>query len=359
MPLSFQNIRFDEYGRPLHTVTTRSTRTQNQTNVQVYPTKAIPIVFLPGIMGSPLWAAGRNGDCIRQGNRWAWFPDGKYGWIAGGPLSGYRGFSQATPEERRRLLDPDATWALKPDDEQIDEDVIEKIGKALLMGQNSRTHGKAMSEREALRRGWATVYWSGYGEILAYLEKYLRQITYSADPYSEAILVQGNNVTVFEAIRKAFNTVIQAERRRFNNEVLKRDFPDVDPSKASNYRNYIEQLRPILKTGRQYHYPVFAVGYNWIQCNEVSANYVHERITGQILLHVKNTLGYTCDDGIILVTHSMGGLVARSLVKNHSDLNILAVIHGVQRCSDFVCTHVGRLGRFRHYRHYRWSISGH
>lgn len=248
-------------------------------------------------------------------------------------MSGYRGFSQATPEQRRRLLDPGATWALTPTDNDIEQSIRTSISKSLMIDRGGRTsQTRAMSEQEALRRGWATVYWDGYGKILAHLEKYLRQITYSADPYSQTILAQGNNVTVFEAIRKAFDTVIKEENRKFN-AVLNKDFPQVSAATATSYKNYIEQLRPILKTGRQYHYPVFAVGYNWVQCNEVSANYVHQRIVGQIFPHIRDTLGYTCDDGIILLTHSMGGLVARSLVKNYSDLNILSVIHGVQPCN--------------------------
>lgn len=328
MPPSFNHLRFDEHGRPLYTVSTRSTRTQNETEVPVFPTKAIPIVFLPGVMGSPLRAFGNNGDCIQEGNRWAWFPDGEYGWVAGGPLSGYRGFSQATPQERRTLLDPDASWALEPDADDFNKDIIKKIHKSLAM-----LTGNAMSTKEALRRGWATVYWSGYGTILSYLEKNLRLITYSQDPYSAEILAMGENVHVFEPIQDAFNTVIKEEHRRFNNEALKIDFPNVNPQQARNYKSYIEELRPILKTGREYHYPVFAVGYNWLRCNEDSADYVYERITSQILPHVRNVLGYTCDDGIILLTHSMGGLVARSLVRNHEDLKVLSVIHGVQPCN--------------------------
>ena len=190
----------------------------------------------------------------------------------------------------------------------------------------------AMSEQEGLRRGWATVFWSGYGGILSYLEKYLRHITYSADPYSEEIVALGDKVTVFDSIKNAFNTVIKEENRRFNT-VLRKDFPGVNAGNATSYKNYIEQLRPILRTGRQYHYPVFAAGYNWVRCNEDSATKIQQRITGQILPHVRNTLGYTCDDGIIIVTHSMGGLVARSLVKNFPNLNILGVIHGVQPCN--------------------------
>lgn len=327
MPPSFNDLRFDEHGRPLYTVSTRSTRTQNETEVPVFPTKAIPIVFLPGLMGSPLRAKGDNGNCIRRGNRWAWFPDGTTGWTAG-LKPGWNGFRNATPIERRALLDPDASWALEPDADDFDEDIIKAINKSLEMFT-----GNAMSTQEALRRGWATVYWSGYGTILSYLEKNLRLITYSQDPYSAEILAMGENVHVFEPIQDAFNTVIKEEHRRFNNEALKKDFPNVDPQQARNYKSYIEELRPILKTGREYHYPVFAVGYNWLRCNEDSADYVYKRITSQILPHVRNVLGYTCDDGIILLTHSMGGLVARSLVRNHEDLKVLSVIHGVQPCN--------------------------
>ena len=58
-------------------------------------------------------------------------------------------------------------------------------------------------------------------------------------------------------------------------------------------------------------YPVHAMGYNWLQSNGESAKKLAARITGLIKGYKER--GFDCTK-VILVTHSMGGLVARALV---------------------------------------------
>jgi hypothetical protein len=58
-------------------------------------------------------------------------------------------------------------------------------------------------------------------------------------------------------------------------------------------------------------YPVHAMGYNFLKSNGVSARVIAERIRG--LVKGYQARGCQCDE-LIIVTHSMGGLLARALI---------------------------------------------
>jgi pimeloyl-ACP methyl ester carboxylesterase len=74
---------------------------------------------------------------------------------------------------------------------------------------------------------------------------------------------------------------------------------------------------------------VHALGYNWLQSNRISALNVKRRITNLVAKY--NRDGFQCEK-VILVTHSMGGLLARALI--HPDIGgmlpqVLGVVHSV------------------------------
>jgi pimeloyl-ACP methyl ester carboxylesterase len=80
-----------------------------------------------------------------------------------------------------------------------------------------------------------------------------------------------------------------------------------------------------LEKHADYYYPVYAFGYNWLDSCEDSAILLRDRI--------ERTIRFWHDhkrkcSKVILVTHSMGGLVARACAKQIPD-RILGVIHGV------------------------------
>jgi len=77
-----------------------------------------------------------------------------------------------------------------------------------------------------------------------------------------------------------------------------------------------------------YEFPVHAFGYNWTASNDLAgkqlAAYIDQVITGY------TDAGRKCPK-VLLVTHSMGGLVARSACLLHgAKERVLGVIHGVQ-----------------------------
>jgi pimeloyl-ACP methyl ester carboxylesterase len=76
--------------------------------------------------------------------------------------------------------------------------------------------------------------------------------------------------------------------------------------------------------------PAYAFGFNWTSSPETSGDLLAEFIL--------NTLAHHKKDGpcrhVIIITHSMGGLVARAAAKLHgADASILGIIHTVQPAS--------------------------
>jgi pimeloyl-ACP methyl ester carboxylesterase len=80
--------------------------------------------------------------------------------------------------------------------------------------------------------------------------------------------------------------------------------------------------------GKIFEFPVYAFGYNWTDSNENSGRKLAARIK-EIISEAKQVTGL-CEK-VILITHSMGGLVARWASEwAGAQGNILGVIHGVQ-----------------------------
>lgn len=78
--------------------------------------------------------------------------------------------------------------------------------------------------------------------------------------------------------------------------------------------------------GRVY-FPVFACGYNWLLSNEASADRLVQRVQ-EILARVSRSSYFSHAGKVILVSHSMGGLVARRAAQKLGEA-VLGVVHGV------------------------------
>ena len=72
--------------------------------------------------------------------------------------------------------------------------------------------------------------------------------------------------------------------------------------------------------------PVDACGYNWLDSNSVAAARLRTRIDHVINANSRN--GFKCDQ-VILITHSMGGLVARRASMAGMRDKIAGIVHGV------------------------------
>ncbi|MEE4745119.1 alpha/beta hydrolase [Pseudomonas alliivorans] len=78
-----------------------------------------------------------------------------------------------------------------------------------------------------------------------------------------------------------------------------------------------------LKKSADVQYEVWAAGYNWLQSNENSAKDIIDYIDKTII----PTYGGKAKE-VLIVTHSMGGLVARAIVACHGYNNLYGVVHG-------------------------------
>lgn len=239
----------------------------------ISPNQAIPVIFIPGIMGSPLIATGDNKGLWEKQGKWAWFPDSGAGWVA-------RGYGNLSPQERKRLLNPTQCKPVETPKE-ADEETLK-----------SNCNG-SMPWQEAARRGWGSVMLSSYSEVLHYLEDRLRHIFYrgSIHPLTQFATMPESSKAWGEV--KGFEALSEEDLR-----------------KAAAWR-----------------FPVYAVGYNWMDSNAVAAEYLKKRID-DIRKDCRERLKLKCDK-VILVTHSMGGLVARYCAKRHPE-DILGVVHGEQ-----------------------------
>ena len=77
-----------------------------------------------------------------------------------------------------------------------------------------------------------------------------------------------------------------------------------------------------LKHCAEIRYEVWAAGYNWLQSNADSAKDIIEFIDSTVLPSYSNA------KKVIIVTHSMGGLVARAMVGRNKYDKIYGIIHG-------------------------------
>ncbi len=227
------------------------------------PDRIIPVVFVPGVMGTNLEKKDSNPPVP------VWLLDGN---TTVGPWMG-RG-----AVDRKRILDP---------------------GKTQVHGGGKIAAGTAQTEDELRRRGWGEVAYMSYGEWLVWLENALNDAHAGTD-YGR------------KGLRESLCHIITPGL-----EKLARD------EVALSYK---------------YQFPVHAVGYNWLQSNAVSAERLASRID-EITAWYRKQFNYHCDR-VILVTHSMGGLVARyySEVMGLRD-TVLGVVHGVMPATGAAATY--------------------
>lgn len=223
------------------------------------PDVVVPILFVPGIMGTRLKVTGRD-----KGP--AWFP----------PESTWESLVLAfkhlvrTPADRQRLLNPDTT--------EVDEDgpaSPDDTSKTLL----SLAPGNTDAERIKWR-GWGQLHADSYLGILSMLETSMAMIF---DPASQGTLLTS----------------------RWKELVMDRQ----DAAKLGAQKPFVPLEEDHLRDAAELLYPVHAVGYNWLQSNKVSG----QRLAGEIerITAYYRSKGKSCEQ-VILVTHSMGGLVARA-----------------------------------------------
>ncbi|MBJ6727000.1 esterase/lipase family protein [Geomesophilobacter sediminis] len=213
--------------------------------------EVIPIIFVPGIMGSRL-KNKKTGEIV-------WDPDREIMCM----FRKYGGFWN-TPAQRKRMLIGNSF-----------------NGSYLEVDEDNHDHNrKVNSPLDPYRaaRGWGGVYWGSYGNFLETLQNH---------QWSQHV--------------------------------------DYGPTSAEELRRRTK-LNDMI--GICFEFPVWAFGYNWTDTNRESGHKLAEKI--EKIIGWYRSKGRLCTY-VILVSHSMGGLVCRSACKLwNAENNVLGVIHGVQ-----------------------------
>ena len=245
--------------------------------LDVPPSKVMPIIVVPGIMGTNLRASTKQGT---ERNRIL-----KPGEVAWRPPNGAReGMSEAkkwegTSTAARQAMLTGTTLEVDPNGN------INLPPPVTISGMNTDL---------ARDYGWGEIHWSSYGKLLISLRRqFTNFLTCTWDNAGLSSEWQGLNMF---------------DRKRW----------------GSYQDSFLEKftISEVEKLG-EYWYPVYAFGYNWLQSNEESAKHLQqliERIIGNW-----STPELDCRQ-VMLVTHSMGGLVARACAKAIPE-KIRGVVH--------------------------------
>lgn len=258
----------DDQGVPIARSLTSPTDSTTRAEVVVPPDVVVPILFVPGIMGSNL----RNKESKESV------------WNAGSVLKLALQWAFRSAKTRQIKLDPNTTEA---DPEGDIPAVAGYVGDDLSSQQ--------LTEAQLRERGWGTVSNYGYGKFMAWFEPALN--TGAGNPWEQLVDLA----------------------------------PDAwGPEKAPAPLN-----KPESDEAWGALCPVYGAGYNWLQSNGKSAAELAETIDAIIAewrdKEVAGAKPYRCDK-VILVTHSMGGLVSRAAIHGtYGDAasKVLGISHGV------------------------------
>ncbi|WP_157271780.1 esterase/lipase family protein [Azohydromonas aeria] len=275
--------------------------------VAVPPRRVIPIVFLPGIMGSNLRLSAQRQRELGKDNNIAWRPD------RSGEASA---LLIATPAQRQMQLDhtqtevdvyaPDSPTGDTEESPEKRHDNVEveltyplalRNATLLLTDDPPTVRPRRTKEQKARERGWGEVFFDSYGELLQLCERRLHSAFSGGRLLSWWKNIVGVDPSAWQAHPGSNLQPLQEE-----------------------------ELRQAL---HDCWFPVHAMGYNWLKSNRQSGISVAQRINK--LISQYKSWGFECEK-VIIVTHSMGGLVARALI--HPDMGnlqhkVLGVVHGV------------------------------
>ncbi|MBS8269433.1 hypothetical protein DYI26_11940 [Halomonas litopenaei] len=228
----------------------------------------VPIVFVPGVMGSNLEHTEGKGRWLLN-NSWT-----VKGWLFRDPV------------ERRTILDPGNTQVYKDG----------SISGGLTRRWRGRDGSRIDNDDLMHARGWGEIAKMSYGDFLVWLENTLN------------------------AESAALPQLQQSLSRQMAH--LLQDSAGVSAGDAADAAGRAAQALS------RFHFPVHACGYNWLRSNKVSAEETLAQRVDEIISGYRQA-GMRCQRAI-LVTHSMGGLVARYYSEVHRGRdNLWGIAHGV------------------------------
>lgn len=304
---------------------------QRETIFMMPPSRVIPIIFLPGVMGSNLRMSKVRTAEANEKNDIAWRPDTLGATTL---FTKVRTASFLTPQERQMKLDPDETEVdyygftenqgkFDPSGDQTKSsdnrhssvpDSLRAVGllttdRGAWGGDKAKqSAGTATAAQKARWRGWSEIGFNDYRDALETLEGRLYHIT---DPYYAQV--------THNPLHKVW----------ISGQNYGRSVTGVHLEKWGAPAGKVLEESEVLRIANCL-YPVHAMGYNWLQSNAISARKTAARI--KTLIKSYQDHGQQCDK-VILITHSMGGILARAII--HPEMgglndSVLGIYHSVQ-----------------------------
>lgn len=272
------------------------------------PRRVLPIIFLPGIMGSNLRISAARQLELEKSNNIAWRPDNKTESLA---------LVNATPAERQKQLDPRQTEVDEYDpDRNLTGNAHEtsdgrhsnaqvnfyyklslNVDGPLLRNDPIGSKPRKLKEHKVRERGWGEVYFGSYKDLLEMCEQHLNTAYFGGK------------------LNPWWNQILNVSPREWHAH----DDPPLSPLTEQDLRGIVKSC----------WFPVHAMGYNWLRSNSQSGARVAKRIT-ELMTRYSNQ-GFQCEK-VIIVTHSMGGLVARAVIHpkmGNLSTSVLGIVHGV------------------------------
>lgn len=272
-------VKIGKDGVPYATTVTSPKDNKVRAQCVAPPHTVVPIIFSPGIMGTNLRDKNTK-DSI---------------WGASALVGLFFQWMFRSAKTRQNKL--------KADDAEVDP-----------MGEFPGKSATVPDKEAGAKRGWGEVSKFSYGEFLRWLDDALNQDFIDADcddksPW-EVFVGMGD-------VREAWGP--------------EKPFSPIDASEAEHAWNF--------------YCPVYAKGYNWIKSNGDSGKVLAEQI--QTIIDEWNNFKasghqpYQCEQ-VILVTHSMGGLVSRACVHEAFGAaadKVLGIVHGVMPATGSAATY--------------------
>lgn len=312
---------------------------QRETVFIAPPNRVIPVIFLPGVMGSNLRMSRARKADLKSKDDIAWRPD-NLGFST--VLSDVRKAANLSPRERQMKLDPDETevdyYRYTEDQGRFDPsgtlsqqsdtrhsnvpDILQDVGLLKSDHPNTGLHqptkhpNAATAAQKARWRGWSEISFGDYGGALSTLEGRLNRI-----------IGFGYALAKDKASRNPLDLFWMSNLNVTGGPPI--GVTDVSPKRWGAPNAAMLEEKEVMRVANCL-YPVHAMGYNWLQSNAVSAKKTAVRIRD--LIKTYQAHGHKCDK-VILVTHSMGGILARALI--HPEMGglndcVLGIYHSVQ-----------------------------
>ncbi|MCJ7957061.1 MAG: alpha/beta hydrolase [Pseudomonas sp.] len=306
-------MTYNARGNPVHTWTLTPSHITDPVHCILPPDGILPVIFVPGIMGSNLKSKPeeqeegesrpRAGEGVPVWRLDAGFM-GKNMWLA-------KNWIFKTAGERQKILHPARAEVDK-------KGALPKRAAGTVLtqpGPDKKSSILALTKRYQ-KRGWGEVSETSYHAFLLWLE----------DALNSELLP--HKWPQFD-IRPEHLHTVPVEPGPTHITRLKPEIPIGMPGLGANLASQLTSIFSDELVARGgYRMPVHACGYNWLDSNEEAAL----RLAGRIdeLMH---QYGRNCQQ-VILVTHSMGGLVARRCAQLPGmTTKIAGVVHGVMHAT--------------------------